>query len=164
MQDVTELERRINAALDRIGSGVEAMAPPPAPEAPAADPEEVTRLQTELEGERQVTAQLEERVRALKDRQDARVTALEGDLETAQTRITALEAERAQLKKVNDELRGSNAALREANAAGLADASLVDSSAQAELEALRRVHESDRAELDEILAALQPILEETADG
>jgi hypothetical protein len=64
------------------------------------------------------------------------------------------------MREVNEGLRRSNAALREANAAGLADAALVNSAMEAEVAALRTTAEARRAEIDEILARLEPLIEE----
>ncbi|SFP27883.1 hypothetical protein [Tranquillimonas alkanivorans] len=161
MKDITELERRITAALDRIGAGVEGLSrSAPAP-APSDDEGQTTAvLQAELEAERETTAQLEERVRAIQERQDTRVVQLEAELAAAMERLDRVEADRRRIKRVNDELRGSNQALREANEAGLADAALVDQAMRTELDALRAMRDSDRAEMEEILADLAPALDE----
>ncbi|MCU0856587.1 MAG: hypothetical protein MUF63_17420 [Rhodobacteraceae bacterium] len=63
---------------------------------------------------------------------------------------------------MNDGLRASNAALREANAAGLADADLVNGAMEAELASLRATTDARRAEIDAILARLEPLIEERA--
>ncbi|MFZ1337956.1 MAG: hypothetical protein WAS26_02770, partial [Paracoccaceae bacterium] len=79
MQQITELERRISAALERVGKGLDKLssrgaplAPAPAP-APAAPPpvstgaEDAATLRAQLEEERTATAQLQERLKAVKD-------------------------------------------------------------------------------------------------
>jgi len=123
----------------------------------------IDELQSELETEREVTAQLEERVRAIKVKQETRVAALERDLTEARAALQTLEPDRQRLKEVNGTLRDVNRALREANAAGLADAELVNVAMAAELEALRAARESDRAEIDTILGALAPLVAEDAE-
>src|SRR5690606_40004114 len=71
MSDIAELERRISAALARIEAGVEVLGAAPAETAPAArDEGEITRLTEELEAERAANAQLTERVRAIKEKQE----------------------------------------------------------------------------------------------
>ena len=64
-----------------------------------------------------------------------------------------------QLKTVNGALRQNNQALRDANAQGLGDAELINNGMVAELDALRKTQESDRAELDSILVELKPLVE-----
>ena len=90
-----------------------------------------------------MTAQLEERVRAIKEKQDTRIAALEGELDAARNRVAALEDE--------------NADLREAGEAGGGN----DDGLRAELAELRAVRDAERAELAELLAHLQPIVEES---
>ena len=89
--DLLEARRRIVAAFEGIAAGAEALA------ARAAEAEELERLRAELEDERTVNAQLQERVRALKDRgagQDGGRAALEQELAQAHARIQELEAQR----------------------------------------------------------------------
>ncbi|MGR3758357.1 MAG: hypothetical protein ACU0AT_14125 [Tranquillimonas sp.] len=164
MNDIAELERRITAALDRIGAGIEGLArPAPAtPPQPEEDGPVARALLAELETEREVTAQLEERVRAIKDKQDTRLAQMEADLEIAAERLAAVEEDRRRLKHLAAALRQSNQALREANEAGLADPQAIDTAMRIELDALRGLRESDRAELDDILGALAPVLEQEA--
>lgn len=158
MTDVTALEQRITNALDRIGNGLgrlgQAM-----PDPVSADPDEVAALQEALEGERIANAQLEERVKAIKEKQESFVHTLEAEV----TNLRQLLAERnsavEQLKSVNGALRENNKALREANAHGIGDADLVNNGMLAELDALRKTQESDRAELDSILVELKPLVE-----
>ncbi|WP_102109888.1 hypothetical protein [Oceaniglobus roseus] len=151
MNDLTELEARVSAALDRIATHVAhleraAPAPEPEPETDAGLPP-AAELMAELEAERAVTAQLEERVRAIKDRQDNRVSVLESDLSLARDRIAALEEENAALKAD----------------AGSGSGSGGDTAAlQAELDQLRAEREAERQELAELLAELKPIVEESA--
>ncbi len=78
MSDISELEGRLTAALERIARGVDGM------QAVASEPEEgedVQALRRALENEALVTAQMEERVRAL----TARQTELEEELGAAQS-------------------------------------------------------------------------------
>lgn len=166
MNDISELEQRLAAALDRIGAGLgglgragvtELAEPSTDPEAPSP---EVESLRAQLEAEREVTAQLEERVRAVREKQDERVAELEAQLADLEAKLAPLQADRQRLKKVNQQLRNNNVALRSANAEGLADPELVNRSMKAELEALRTVQASDSEELEAILADLAPILKE----
>lgn len=79
-------------------------------------------------------------------------------------RLTDLEAALDRLRAANAQLRINNAALRKAAAAGGADAALLEDGMQAEIDALRAAREADRAEIDSILQALKPIVEEGADA
>ncbi len=79
-------------------------------------------------------------------------------------RVTVLETALDRVKAVNAQLRANNAALREAAVAGQADGAALDESLKAEIEALSAAREADRAEMDAIMAALKPIIEETANA
>lgn len=153
MSDISELEGRITAALERVSRGVEALAQ--VPEAPAVDGDLVARLKEELEAEKTANAQLEERVRAIRDRQDAQVDAVSARADQA-------EAEIARLHQVINNLRESNRALRDAHMDGMVEPSLINAALLAELEALRAQRDSDRAELDGIIADLEPLTGEQA--
>lgn len=166
MNDISDLQRRLGQALDRIAEGLDGVEARRAPELTLDTAEdtgptpEMAALQAELEAEREVTAQLEERVRALRESQDGRVAELEAALADLQAKLAPLQAERQRLKGVNAALRKSNQALRTANQAGLPDAAAINQSMADELDAIRAVQESDSAELNGILADLAPILKE----
>lgn len=159
MQEITELEKRIAAALDRIGKGVDrlAMQPRAATAAGAAPPADAA-LRAQLEEEKALTAQLQARLRAAKDRE------AKGDLQEKVDRLTqdldvqGLELQR--MRRVNASLREQLESLRAAQARGLSDPGLINKAMLAELEALRAMRLSEMAEIDEILAALEPHLTE----
>ena len=155
MSDISELEGRITAALDRIGQGLEALGPKPDPGAA----EELQKLRSALEEERVANAQLEERVRAIREKQESTVARLGEEVERLRKALEEGEAGVAHLRKVNSELRANNTALREAVAQGLAEPHLVNKSMMAELESLRATQAADRSELDAILAELAPLVE-----
>jgi small-conductance mechanosensitive channel len=171
MDDIAELEARITAALGRLGRAMDALAalPPPAgaaavPDAGAADAAERARLAAALEEERMANAQLGERVKALRERQDATVSGLETRLATLTTQLDTAAIEAQRLRKVNVQLRETVHGLREAAAAGLAEPHLVNKTMLAELEALRAARAADLAEMDQILSALDPIVGEAEAG
>ena len=85
--DLLEARRRIVAAFEGIAAGAEALA------ARAAEAEELDRLRAELEEERVVNAQLQERVRSLRDRDSGRA-ALEGEIERLRAELSDLRAQR----------------------------------------------------------------------
>ncbi len=163
MQDITELQRRISAALDRIGAGIDKLDHADAvPTEPVADTAgDLAGLTEELEAERALSAQLEERLQANRLRSDQIRAEAEAEVANLAARLSELEEDRSRLKAVNDALRSSNEALRAANEAGQGDGALVDSALRTELDALRQVRASDRAELDAIVSLLGPALDET---
>jgi len=156
MSDIAEFETRISAALERIGQAAEALSSGAAEEG-VPDTAALDAAQEALEAERITNAQLEERVKAIREKQDSQVQALEDRVAALDTRAEQAEGELAKLRRVNAELRANNTALREANAAGLGDAHLINKSMQAELETLRTLRDGDRAELDDILGTLAPL-------
>ena len=159
MSDISELERRITAALDRAGQAMDSLAASSSSE-PSESSGDNANLAAELEAERMANAQLEERVRAIKEKQETNVTGLEAEVTRLRGSVESRDGELQRMKSVNAELRTSNQALREANANGLADPHLVNKSMMSELESLRASRAADRAELDDILATLEPALKE----
>ena len=157
MSEIAELERRITAALARIGQGLSSLSA-----APSSDmPEDVRTLQEALEAERVTNAQLTERVRAIKDRQENLVGQLERRAMQLSRQLEAAGAEVQRLKSANHEMETTLAALREAAESGEGiDAHLVNRAMQAELESLRSVRMAEVVELDEILAELKPLIGE----
>lgn len=203
MQDqdrIAELERRISAAIGRIGSGVaqlssraeagaaSAIAAEPAPAAPAKiDPppqrseapraeaaeiarlerslrekdSEILRLREALAAEKAAAGELSAKLRAARDREAASAPgAMEAKVEkmTRQLDVQGLELQR--MRKTTIQLREHLRVLHEAAAEGLAEPHLVNKAMLAELEALRAARHLDLAEMDEILAELEPLIEE----
>ncbi|MCB6177321.1 hypothetical protein LHP98_04160 [Rhodobacter sp. Har01] len=162
MQEITDLERRITAALDRIGRGIDALdiavvEPPAAIDlapVPAATEGDAATLRAELETERAATAQLRERLRAVRDRETLTRSQLEEKAEkmTRQLDVQGLELQR--MRKTAVLLREELRRLREAQEAGTVDAAQINRAMLAELDALRATRLSELAELDEISAAL----------
>jgi len=172
MSDIAAYERRISAALDRIARRVDSDAPREA--APARgtmfargakpDPAEaearasVDSLRQALEKERAANAQLSERVHQVKQRQETTIAQLERRLARLTEQLDLQSLEMLRLKKANARLMESNAALREAQAEGFPDTTLVNRSISAELEALQAERRAEMAEMEEILAELKPLL------
>lgn len=159
MSDVSGLEQRITAALDRIGDGLTRLTQT---EAAPTNPGELRALQELLDGEKLANAQLEERVKAIKEKQESLVRNLEIEVTTLRADVAVKNEEAERMKNVNVRLRRNNRALRDANAQGLGDADLINNAMVVELDALRVSHESDRAELDSILVELKPLVEGVA--
>ena len=223
MSDLTEYERRISAALARIGLGIEQIPAfpvataateamgseatvltgydaadqvlpetaagreagqaegPDGAEVPrAADPEaavdaeavqakaiqdnaELIALREALEAERQANAQLSDRVRAIRDKQETMVTLLERRLAATQRDCDRWAREVARMKRANLDLTEANRGLTLAIGQG-ADtddgvaAHLINRAMLAELESLRALRSAERAELEEILSGLEPLI------
>ncbi len=154
MSDIAELERRIAAALDRAAQAMDRLS------VASDDGEDAKALAAELEAERMANAQLEERVRAIKEKQDGRMMELERDVARLRDVVEARDETLQQMRAVNEDLRKSNAALREANAQGLADAGLVNEAMESELQSMRAARAADKADLDDVLASLNSVLKE----
>ena len=154
MSDISEFERRITAALDRAQQALEQLS------ADAGDGGDTAGLTAELEAERVANQQLEERVRAIKDKQETMVAQLEEDVSRLKDALKTRDEEVQAMRGVNENLRASNTALRDANAQGLAEPGLVNASMVTELDSLRAARAADRAEMEEILATLTPALKE----
>jgi septal ring factor EnvC (AmiA/AmiB activator) len=161
MPTIAELERRITAALDRIGQGLDrlpAAQEPPAPqEAPSGD---VAALQEALETERGALAQMAVRLRVIKERENKTKSELEARIaELTETRDQqGLELQR--LRKTVAQLRDTLTAQNEAVRAGVTEPQVINKSLLAELEALRVQRRSESAEIEAILTALVPLIEE----
>lgn len=167
MSELLELEARISAALTRIKTGLDTVtqAPPTAEPDTAANDAQIATLTAQLDEERTANAQLEERVKLLKERQDGKVAELESNVDAGRARSARMDRELQRLRQVNAELRDINSQLRETVTAGVAEPHLVNKAMLAELEALRATRTSDAAEMDAILEELTPIIErEVADA
>lgn len=168
MDEITELERRMTAALERIGVGLDAIvakaptgsqatASGPA-SGPAAGDDDVAGLAAALEAERSANAQLNERVRAIRERQETTVATLERRIEQMTRQLDTQGIELSRMKKANIGLRESLRGLRGAQEGGITDAHLINKSMLAELEALRASRTAEMAEMAEILDELAPLI------
>ena len=176
MQDLAELERRIAAALHRIGEGVEALSRQPMPAAAPHASEDgaedrIAALESELAAERTLSASLRQRIADLEDAPPviadlpADVAALYARIDkmTAQLDVQGLEMQR--MRKTVVQLRENLRGLRRAQVANLADPDQINRAMMAELEAMRVARLSEVAEMDEILSELTPLItEERADA
>jgi DNA repair exonuclease SbcCD ATPase subunit len=155
MSDIAELERRITAALERIGRGIErgpgpALAPDPELLVPEADR----------------AALIAERDAALAQAQAARDET--GQLQAAVSQLTrqldghGLDMQR--MRKTVIQLRETLRGLREAQAAALPDPGLINTALIAELEALRTERQADLIEMEAIIAELKPLTAEVQDA
>jgi len=163
MSEISELERRITSALDRIRRGVDLLdGVPLAANAAARGPDmaDIRGLETRLDEERMVNAQLEERVRVLKERQDNKLAALETAVEDGRARLSGMDRDMQVLRGANAELRDLTAQMRTALSVGVAEPELINRALMAELEALRATRAAELAEVNAVLRELKPIIEE----
>ena len=163
MSDIAELERRISAALERIDTGLDRIDAMPAA-APAAvqDDAEVARLRDELDAERTANAQLTERVRAIKEKQETMVGALEKKVGRLTEQLNAAGEDAQRLRQFNEELTESNRALAAAAEKGVVEPGLINRALMTELDAMRAARAAEMAEMDEILSELKPLIGEVA--
>ncbi|RID91267.1 hypothetical protein D2N39_13520 [Gemmobacter lutimaris] len=166
MNDLAELERRISAALTRIGTGIDQLRAAGAAETAAAGEvasasEEVVQLREALEAERTANAQLTARLRAVKARDGKAGAALEQRVAelTRQLDVQGLESQR--MKKNMIQLREALRSLRE-EAQEKVEAHLINKAMLAELESLRSERAAEAAELAELLSEIGPIVQEAA--
>jgi predicted RNase H-like nuclease (RuvC/YqgF family) len=161
MSDIEDLDRRLKAALERIDRAIESAAQ--------------TQPNVEPANEAVIDqAALDSAIAQARDA-EAKVAVLQSAIDAAQAEqvpqfaqpdmsadVARLSADVQALQAANQQLRDNNTALRAANEQGLADAELINQSAEVELIALRAARAADRSELDMILTNLRPIIEETA--
>ena len=153
MDDIKAYETRIAAALDRIGYR---LAKHGAGAAASAE------LAVRLQAERDANAQLEERVKSLKARQDSRIAELEARLAEQAEQLAALDAELQQLRGSNADLTQVCGQLRAAATAGSADAELINRALVAEVDGLTAQRSAEAAEVAAILSNLKPLLQKGA--
>jgi len=139
---------RATAALDRIARGMAAKAAG----AEAADTAALAALQAE-------NAKLTADLSAAQSGQSAQVAELQAALTAQQAQMAKLDAELQTLQNANAKMRELNTQLRAAVTAGLAP-ELVDQAVQAEFEALAAQRSAEAAEIDALLAALKPLIED----
>ncbi len=161
MSEIEDLKRRLTKALDRIETGIAALKHQTAPVAAPVD-EDTAALQEALEAEKVANAQLEERVKAIKSKQENMVSSLEAQVKDLSETAASDAVIMRQLKQVNAQLRENNTALRAANETGVGDAHLINKAMLAELESLRATRAADVGEMDAILADLKPLIGEGA--
>jgi chromosome segregation ATPase len=161
MSDIQELERRINAALERIGQAVDARSPGPA--APVDDGR-LAAMAEELQAERDANARLQERLHLLTERDPGQVGELQARVERLTRQLDEQGLEVARMRKNVIHLRETMRGLREAQSQGLTEPHLLNKAMLAELEALRATRLSEMAEMDEILAELKPLIGDMQDA
>ncbi len=162
---IAEHERRLAAALDRIGKGVDRLAQAaarPAPRATQPATAEVAQLREALEAEKATNAQLTERLKALRERDGSARRDTEARIEAMTRQLDVQGLELGRMKKTTIQLRDTLRAMTDAAVAATPEPHLINKAMLTELEALRAIRQTEIAEMDEILAALAPLAEEAA--
>ncbi len=155
MSEINALEGRITAALERISAGMTQISQ----SAPTGD---ATGLQAQLDEERTANAQLVERVKVLKERQDSHIAELEARVSAQSDQLAQLDGELQRMRASHADLRELNAQLRSAAADGAADPEMINRALIAEIDALNAQRSADAAEVDAILSELKPLIEEAS--
>lgn len=187
--NIAELERRINAALGRIGAGLDNWTPAeaiaPAVSAPPAaavvpvpvDPvltqisadqakqiagleAEIVKLKAALTNEKASVAQMTERLKTVKERDASSPGQLEAKVEKMTQQLDVQGLELQRMRKSTVQLREHLRVLHEAAADNMVEPHLINKAMLAELESLRATRHTETAEMDEILAELKPLIEE----
>jgi chromosome segregation ATPase len=163
MQQIDEQERRLAAALARIGAAADRLAEPapaglPVPdgEPDSAEAVEAAMLRRKLAEAEATAADLAARVDVMRERQAATVATLEARLASLTQQVDAQGIESQRLRMGNVQLREALRGLREALTDGIADAGQINRALQAEVEALRAARQGEAAEIESLLAALEP--------
>jgi chromosome segregation ATPase len=170
MPQIDVTERRITTALDRIRKSIEREPVPQMANAVAHELEsKVSQLQSnlqeanaELAEEQSTNAQLEQRVRRLRERQQGFLTKLEADIGKQQSAMRKLDEDLQKLRLANEQLRQSNHALRTANETGVADAELINKAMMEEIVSLHAARSADQAEAQVVITSLNVLLQKTA--
>lgn len=152
MSDITDLEKRINSALDRIAQGIEARGAAAASETAGA----TENLLEELEIERATN----ERLIAGREKYAGQIERLETRLTRLTERLNDIDVENKRLQNVVEALRSNNEALRAANAEHRDGSDVAVKSLEAEVADIRAARAADLAEIDDVLSELQPLLKE----
>lgn len=155
MSNVSDLERRLGRALDRIAKSAQKLDAAPAK---PADNTELEDLRRQLEAERAKNAQLSERVNAVRQRQEGSFATLERRLARMTEQLDLQSLEMLRLKKANTKLIEANRQLREGSEAKVIEPSTINRSLLAELEALRAERAAEMAEMEDVLGELKPLI------
>ena len=155
MSNVSDLERRLGSALDRIAKSAQKLGAAPTGSDQSSEVEE---LRNQLEAERAKTAQLSERVNAVRNRQEGSFATLERRLARMTEQLDLQSLEMLRLKKANTKLIEANRQLREGSEAKIIEPSTINRSLLAELEALRAERAAEMAEMEDVLGELKPLI------
>jgi hypothetical protein len=163
MQDIAELERRISAALGRIGAGIEALATPAA--TGTEGDSRLAELEEQLAAERAANAALRAELSAPSGAADGTAHAdLEARIERMTRQLDVQGIEMVRLRKTVAALRENLRAMRQLNSQHIGDAAAINRAMAVELDSIRVQRLSEVAELDEILSELEPLVTPAQEG
>jgi hypothetical protein len=160
MSEFLGAAQRIVGAIDRIEEALRGLTVPQ-PHPAGADRGQGD-LEKALEEERTTNAQLTERVRAIKEKQESLVAGLERTVARLTEQLDQQGRELQRQKKVNAQLTETNRSLSAAAVEGNVAPHLINKAMLSELEALRAARAAEVAEMDEILGELKPLIGEVA--
>ncbi len=126
----------------------------------AAAERDAGELRKKLDEERQATKYLEDRVLALKARQDEQIADLNRTIDDLRGGFSAFEGKIDDLRAANAKLQEQSDRLRKAAAEDSVDAGLINAAMQAEIDSLRAERALDAGEMDAILRLLEPVVKE----
>lgn len=163
---LAQYEERLVTALSRIQSGIakwpDAVAEPAVAEPMEAvaapvmeDAGEIASLKEALEEERTANAQLEKRVKHIRSRQQAKVAALEEEVEALRQKLADAEKTATDMRRSSEEARQALQALQGSAQDGMAEPHLVNKAMMAELTSLRAERAADAAEINDIITAIE---------
>jgi chromosome segregation ATPase len=157
MDGIAELEQRIMAALARLDAGLERRVSASSSAAPSpAVMAELDHLREELDEERSANAQMNERLRAQRERTERVVAEMRGEIDRLARQVDEQALAMQRLVASTTQMREDLRRLRAAGPGG-ADAALLGKAADAEAGAALRAAEA--ADLANLVAALTPIVQ-----
>lgn len=154
--EIAAIEKRLASALERIGKGIGRIGLGP------KAPPDVAALKEALEAERTANAQLQERLKAVKERDSSSLSTLEAKVDRLTQQLDVQGLELTRMRKTTVQLRETVRALTESAQQGTTEPHLINKAMLVELEALRALRQTEVAEMDEILAELRPLVGEGA--
>lgn len=172
MDDIAELERRITFALERVSKGLALLPSHPAQAGTSAAPsgqtdqgsaaisEDLARVMAELAEEKTVTAQLQERLRSIRDKEVQALEALQAHVSALTKQLEAQQVETKSLRRSLNDASAELSALREASQAGLVEPHHLNAAMMTELQALRATRAAEASELNALIASLTPLIAE----
>jgi predicted nuclease with TOPRIM domain len=130
-------------------------------------PADTDPLEEKIAGLTTENAALQSEITSLQDRlasAGGAEPAADADAELARQNemLVKLDGELQRLRGANEELVAANEALRAASAQGVADPELINNAMAAEIEGLRAAQATDQAQINAVLARLEPLLEGAA--
>ncbi|MCG7622598.1 hypothetical protein [Epibacterium sp. Ofav1-8] len=149
LTEATAQNEALQAQIDALSAGAGAEL------APAVD---TAALDAELDTLRIELEAMRARAEAAEAASGADASVDEGGSAELDQRLGELDGELQNLRASNDQLRQSNAALRAANAEGVGDPTLINAGLEAEVEGLKAARATDQAEVNAVLARLEPLL------